>query len=923
VEFRLLGPLEVTDGERRVVLGSGRQRALLAALLLRANRSVSVDELTELVWDGAAPRQARAAVQTNLMRLRRSLSRAEDGPQLVVTEGAGYAIRVEHPDWLDLLAFDALLDRARQRREANDPVSQSDLLARALELWRGQPLADVPSEVLRREAGARLAERRLWALEQRIEADLRLGRHAELIAELRGLTGEHPLREQFWAFLMVALYWAGRQAEALEAYQQARGALVDALGVEPGPVLRDVERAVLTDTVQPPALPSDVPRQLPADIAAFAGRTGELARLDALLPEGDTTAAAMVVAVIDGMAGVGKTALAIHWAHRVADRFPDGQLYMDLRGFHPDAQPTSAAEAVGGFLDALAVPSRRRPAGLPAKSALYRSLLAGRRMLVVLDNARDADQVRPLLPGSPGCLAVVTSRNQLIGLVTVEGARPLTVALPGEAEARELLARRLGADRLAAEPQAVGEIVDRCARLPLALAVVAARAATRPAFPLAALTAELREARDGLDAFAGDDTAADVRAVFSWSYRMLNAPAAQLFRLLGLHPGPDIALDAVASLAGVPRDEVRASLAELTRSHLLTEHSPGRYALHDLLRVYAAGLADACDPPAERRAARRRMVDHYLHTAHAADRLIDPHRSPIVPALMVPGVRPEHVARQDQALAWLTAERPVLVAAVHQTAASGEPQAWQLACSLTSFLDRQGHWSDLAEVQQVALAVARRLGDPAGQAHVYRDLAVADVRTGRFDAAGTHLRRAVELFEMLDQPRHLACTYCALSWMSDQEGDHQAALEYAQHGLDLFRRSGDLAGQARALNNIGWSHAQLGRYRAAVDHCGRALALQERLGDWECLGYTWDSLGFAHDRLGDRALAIRCYERALAVFRAQRNHGLKAHTLVHLGDARYAAGESSAAADAWREALDILGDLDHPDAQRVRERLLR
>jgi DNA-binding SARP family transcriptional activator/Tfp pilus assembly protein PilF len=940
VEFKLLGPLEVTDRGRRLALGSGRQRALLAALLLRADRVVSVDELTDLVWDGAAPRQARAAVQTNLMRLRRSLGRTVDG-SLVVTEGAGYAIRMEDPDYLDLQAFDTLLDLARQRREAQDPLAQSQLLARALALWRGEPLADVPSEVLRREAGARLAERRLWALEQRIEADLRLGRHAELIAELRGLTAEYPLREQFWAQLMVALYSAGRQAEALAAYQRARGVLVESLGVEPGPVLREAEHAVLTGTVPAHTAPSEVPRQLPADVAAFAGRTTELAQLDDLLAgagggdkdgggsDGDGGAgggsdggtAAMVVSVIDGMAGVGKTALAIHWAHRVADRFPDGQLYVDLRGFHRQAQAMSAAEALRGFLDALAVPAHRRPDGVQAQAAFYRSLLAGRRVLVVLDNARDAEQVRPLLPGSPGCLALVTSRNQLLGLVTVEGARPLTVALPGEAEARELLARRLGAARLAAEPQAVGEIVDRCARLPLALAVVAARAATRPAFPLGVLAADLRDARDGLAALAGDDTAADVRAVFSWSYRLLGEPAARLFRLLGVHPGPDVTVPAAASLAGAPDAEAHASLAELTRSHLLAEPSPGRYALHDLLRAYAAGLAEARDGRAERRAARRRVLDHYLHTAYAAARLIDPCHPPITLAPPAPGTRPEHLARRDQALAWFTVERPVLVAAVRQAAGHGEPHTWQLACSLTSFLDRQRHWPDLAEVHQAALGTARSLGDGLGQAYAHRDLAMARVHAGEFDDARGHLRRALELFQLLGTPVEQACTYAALTWLSDQEDDPRASLEHARHALDLFRQLGDHSGEARTLNNIGWSHARLGDYRAAVDHCRRALALQEQAGDEECLGYTLDSLGYAHHRLGDRDLAIRCYERAMAAFRAQGNHGFEAHALVELGDVRHAAGESSAAADAWRQALDILGDLDYPLAQRIRERL--
>jgi len=348
-------------------------------------------------------------------------------------------------------------------------------------------------------------------------------------------------------------------------------------------------------------------------VASFVGRSGHLRALDALLQDQGAAPTAVVISAIAGMAGVGKTALAVHWAHRVAGRFPDGQLYVNLRGFDPGGAGLDPGQALHGFLEAFGVPPARIPEDLAAQSGLFRSLLAGKRMLVLLDNARSAEQVRPLLPGSPGCLAIVTSRDKLAGLVATEGARPLALDLLTAADARDLLARRLGADRVAAEPAAIACIIAACARLPLALTIAAARAATSPTFPLAAIAAELREAASALDPFDAGESATDVRTVFSWSYRALSAPAARMFRLLGLHPGPDVAVTAAASLAAVPPGQARALLAELTRAHLLAEHAPGRYAFHDLLRAYASELASAQECPADRASAVHRLLDHYLH----------------------------------------------------------------------------------------------------------------------------------------------------------------------------------------------------------------------------------------------------------------------------------------------------------------------
>jgi DNA-binding SARP family transcriptional activator len=713
LEVGLLGPLRVSVAGRPVELPAGRLPALLAVLALAAGRPVSVDRLATAVWGEDLSVDARANVQSNVRRLRRLL-----GAELVATRGGGYALEVE-PDRVDALRFVRLLDLAAA---APDRATQRDRLVEALGLWRGTPFDGVRSDWLEQTQAPWLQERYLAGLERRIDLDLADGSAVDLAAELGELTGRHPLRESLWVRLLVALTRAGRPAEALERYEAIRTRLAEELGTDPGPELRQAHADLLAG--RPPAAASSapqahqvVPRQLPADTDAFTGREAALKALDGLLADPDAPAPRpLAIAAIAGTAGIGKTALAVHWAHRVADRFPDGHLYVNLRGFDPSGSPMEPAEAIRGFLDALQVPAPQVPVGLDAQAGLYRSLLAGRRMLVLLDNARDADQVVPLLPGAPGCLVLVTSRDQLAGLVAA-GAQPLALDLLGRDEAVRLLARRLGHDRVTAEPDATGELVGRCAGLPLALAIVAARAATHPEFPLAALAGQLREARDGLDGFDGGDTATDVRAVFSWSYHRLGAPAARLFRLLGLHPGPDTGAGAAASLAGVPVARARALLAELARAHLVGEHAPGRYALHDLLRAYAAELAHAGDSGGDRRAAIHRLLDHYLHTARDADLLLYPHGEPVTPAAPQPGVTPERLSGRDQAMAWFTAEHPVLLAAMEQATRAGFHQhTCQLAWTLDVFLHRRGHWHDRAATQRAALEAARRLGDRGAQA---------------------------------------------------------------------------------------------------------------------------------------------------------------------------------------------------------------
>jgi tetratricopeptide (TPR) repeat protein len=616
---------------------------------------------------------------------------------------------------------------------------------------------------------------------------------------------------------------------------------------------------------------------------------------------------------------VGKTALAVRWARGVADRFADGQLYVNLRGFDSGGQVLRPAAALHHFLGALGVPTDRIPADPDARAGLYRSLLAGKRVLVLLDNARDADQVRPLLPGTPTALTVVTSRNPLTGLVAAEGAHPLTVDLLCAAEARALLAYRLDPGRLAAEPAAVDAIIAACARLPLALALVAARAAIHPSFALPELAAELAGA-GRLDC----GSLGQVRAVFSWSYAALGGPAAHLFRHLGLHPGPDLSAAAAASLTAAPLPDTRRALAELTHAGLLVEHAPGRYAFHDLLRAYATELAASTDPGDQRAAAVDRLLDHYTHTAYAADRLLHPAREPISLALAAPaaGTAPERVADCRAALAWLGAEHQVLLAVQGLAARTGRDAAgWQLAWALDTYLDRQGHWHDERASWQVALAAADRLGDLAATAHAHRALAGVSGMLADYDQAGCQLRQALALYARIGDQVGQAHIHIHLSVVHQARGRADRALVHALRALALYAAAGDLRGQALALNTAGWDHALLGNHTQALRSCRRALALHQRTGGRDGEAATWDSLGYAHRHLGDHTRAVDCYRQALSLYRDLGDRYCEAVTLGNLGDAQDAGGRPDSARRCWTDALRILTDLDHPDAQPLRAKI--
>ncbi|MEU7868801.1 BTAD domain-containing putative transcriptional regulator [Dactylosporangium sp. NPDC049140] len=898
MEFRLFGEVRLVAAGRFLDVGAPRQQAVLAALAVDAGRPVPIEAIVDRVWGDEPPAEARNVLYSHLSRLRHLLRQTGE-PAAIERRTAGYLLDVP-PETVDLHRFAALVQTGR-----------AAALAEALRLWHGPPLAGIGGEWADNVRTA-WHRRRLDALVQWGELQLRLGHAGEVAATVADLTAEYPLAERLEAILLRALLADGRGAEALERYGEVRRRLADELGTEPGPELRALHATMLAGAAPVPAAAPNhtvvTPAQLPPDVRGFAGREAELHMLDELQGGGPV--------VLSGTAGVGKTTLAVHWSHRVRGAFPGGQLYVNLRGFDPGGAPVTPAQAVRDFLDALDVPASRRPSSLEAQIGLYRSLLADRRLLVVLDNARDAGQVRPLLPGAPGCQVLVTSRDELVGLVA-EGARPVPLDLLGTEEAHAVLRERLGRARVDAEPAAVAEIAELCARLPLALAVVAARAATRPAFRLADLAGQLRAARGGLDEFAGADPATDPRAVFSWSYLRLSPAAARLFRLLGLHPGPDAGVRAALALDKA----ARPALAELTQAHLLTEVRPGRYACHDLLRSYAAELVAETDGAEERAAATQRLLAYYRHSAYLADGFIDPRREvPPEPAPLPEGVEPERIVTHAEALAWFTAERPVLLRAVHQPPRF-DREVWELVWASRRFLALQGHWHDGNAVLGVALEAARRLDDGLKQAFAHCFLGCTGVWLDRYDEAGEQLDAALALYAAGGDRIGQAYTQHYWAWLLERQERPAEALAHAERALELFGAAGHRAGQAKARNAVGWLHALLGDHTATVHHCRQALALQQELGDGLGAAQTWHSLGFAYSAMGDDTQAILCYKSAEDLFHRSGYLFNEALVLTASADIHASSGRHDQARADLRRAYDILRRLGHPTADEVRAKL--
>jgi tetratricopeptide (TPR) repeat protein len=722
---------------------------------------------------------------------------------------------------------------------------------------------------------------------------------------------QHPLDERFRRLLMLVLYRSGQQAQALAVYRDAQSVLAEELGVDPGPLLQELNLQILrAEPVAATGLPAGLtgppgggpvpeseparwpdagptgplvaPDQLPPATAGFTGRVRELARLDALLGRRESTPTAVVC--LHGMAGVGKTTLAVHWAHQAAGRLPDGTVYLDLRGFDSSPAAVAVDEALPALLEKLGV--QRIPEGTTARVRLYRSLVTGRRMLILLDNARDAEQVRAVLPGVPGVFVLITSRIQLTSLIVREQAQALGLDVLGEHEARTMVRARLGAGR--ADPEAdLTRIVAFCGGLPLALTLVAAGGALRPALPL--VTA-LGGQGDTLDVLSDPDLTIDVRAVFSWSYRNLGPEAARTFRLMSVHPGPRLSLSAVVSLADRPLRTVRAALGELVVANLVQQVAPDRFALHDLLRAYAGELCSSEDGGPARTAALLRIVQHYLQAS--------PARS------------------------WLVLERRTLVTLIdHALEAGLDPQVGQLVAVLSDDLQRHGHWHDEISIQSAALVAAQRLRDRRAQAGAHRSLGHGYARVHEREPALENLNQALNLFLALGDPPAQARTLRFLSFLDAEFGAYEAALRWGQRAERLSAECGDDIGQAAALNSCGWCQAHLGHQAEALELCRRAQHMFQQSGVRDREACAWDSLGFIHDRLGDRQEAWNCYRRAASLFREAGDGYNEAETLDRLGDSHLQAGDPVVAAQVWSQALHLLQAFGHPQAELVRAKL--
>jgi DNA-binding SARP family transcriptional activator/tetratricopeptide (TPR) repeat protein/DNA-binding XRE family transcriptional regulator len=925
--LRMLGPLAGWRDGVPLALGSPRQRAVLGLLALHAGSSVHRSELVDGVWGQDPPAAAVNLVQAYVGRLRQTLDagrspRSPDG--VLVSTGRSYRLQVG-PNELDWLRFRDLTSRTGAAIAAGDLVAGCRLYEQALALWQGEPLADIDGL---RSGTAVTVVRRAWAaaVGEYGHAAITAALADRALPHLWALTERDPLNEKAHALLMRALAADGEQAAALRVFDDIRERLDSQLGIRPGAEVSEVQLLILRQQIPSaavrPVAPADAgvtPRQLPTAVPGFVGRTDELKTLDRLLDDRDAangSGGTVVISAIDGAAGIGKTALAVHWAHTVAGRFPDGQLYVDLRGFDPVAPPLNNAEAIRGFLDALAVPADRMPSGIDAQAAMYRSLLAGRRVLVVLDNARDSEQVRPLLPASRTCLVVVTSRRQLTGLTVAEGAHQITVDLLNRSDARQLLSGRLGASRVDAQREAVDELVDLCAGLPLALSIAGARGAARPDFPITTLVSLLRDARQQLDTLSGGDPASDLRTLFSCSYRYLSSPAARLFRLLGLHAGPDISLPVAASLAGLGRRPARRALDELTSAYLLAERVPGRYVLHNLLRTYAGELALQQDSEAERTAAIDRTFDHYLHSLDAADRLWYPACRPIQSSTPLPGVTPAEFTDPDRALDWCQDERPVLMAMFGQTAEAG-PDAYVSGSRwiLWLYFHLWSHWNDLAEARRVVSIAAH----PVGGGQVAPPEPPVD--TDRPDDVRYTYRFMIELGQLRGEQSAKAYCLFGLTQMLNRTGRHAEAREFATRALDWFRATGDRAGTALALNQIGRYQIHIGQPDQAVRCCQQALDLCRELGERTGEAFAADSLGLATHRLGRYAEAACWCERAAVIYGELGERDGQIEALIHLGDARQALADERGAAHSWQAALALLEDPHHPHANVLRSKL--
>ncbi|MDG6104002.1 tetratricopeptide repeat protein [Dactylosporangium aurantiacum] len=918
--FHLLGTVTLDTAGAEVELGPAKQRIVLAALLADAGLTVTVPDLVDRVWGDEPPAEARNSLYTYVSRLRRLLRRTSvpgDEPASLIRHSGGYELRID-PDRVDVHRFRRLVTGASG--DAGSDAQRAGALWEALQLWRGTPLADLPGEwaarTRQRWCGERVAATLAWA-----DVELRRDRPAAVIGPLTALAVEHPLDESLTAALMRALHAGGRGAEALDRYARTRRRLIDELGVEPGRELQVVHLSILHGSAgNAPASPSDgactaaaAPAQLPPAVAAFTGQAAGLAALDTVLSEAAGPAGHGVV-TITGTAGVGKTALAVHWAHQRADRFPDGQLYVNLRGYAA-GPPVPPIDALAALLRALGVGAERVPVELGEATALYRSMLAGRRVLVVLDNARAPEQVRPLLPGAPGCLALITSRDRLGGLVALDGAHRVTVDVLAAAEAALLLERLLGEQRVRAEREAAAELAAACAYLPLALRIAAANLAGRPHRSIAGQVTELR-AGNRLAALTidGDEEAA-VRVAFDLSYRSVSPAARRMFRLLGLVPGADVPVAAAAALTGADPAATAPLLDQLAAAHLIDECAADRYTFHDLLRRYAREHAETGDDGhGESVAALQRLLSWYLHTLDRATRLLHGHMT-LLP--LPPGAPPGlEFAGTAEALAWLDGERHNLVAAVRHAAERGPHEtAWLLADRLRPHCVVGGHLVDLVAVAGAGLAAAEAAADLGGQSSMRHGLGCADYLLGRHDSAVGHLRQALALAAHAGWRDGEAAFTGNLGLVQHEVGQLADALRQHRRALELYRLGGHLGSAANVMINLGNVYHDMGRLVDAAVILTESVTLNRQAGLDGGAAAAMDSLGTVEHSLGhfDRALDLSA--RALAIHRRVGSRYHEARLLSRTARVHADLGDLERAFDLAEAGVELSRDIGERRAE--------
>ncbi|XVS66432.1 BTAD domain-containing putative transcriptional regulator [Actinosynnema sp. CA-299493] len=929
----LLGEVAVYVDGRPVELGHAKQRCLLAVLAVDAGRVVPVDRLIEQVWGADSPLRARATLHGYISRLRRALTQV--GDVAIERRPGGYTLTTDPTRPLvDLHRFRELCARAR---EQTDDAQAARLLTEALELWRGQVLTGVYGEWAEAERD-RLERERLSAQHELTDVRLRLGQGTDLVDELAARTAEHPLDERVAGQYLLALHQAGRTAHALAHYRELRERLVEELGTDPGTALRGLHLRILAGdgTLSAARVKSGsdrspvVPLQLPAAPARFTGRLPQLADMDRVLSDGSDdpslrssasgARATMAISTIRGAGGVGKTWLALTWAHRNLHRFPDGQLFADLRGFSL-GDPKPAADVLADFLTALGVDRDRQPQDLDARAALYRTHTTGKHLLILLDNAADSNQVTPLLPGGITCTVLVTSRHRLPALLARHNTHPVHVDVLTDTEARALLGAALGGSPVRAEVErAVSELVALCGRHPLALGLVAARIQAEPDL-LEDVVTELRE--HGLDALDSDDPDASLPTVLSWSRRRLTGQQRTALALLGIAPGPDTDLPAVTRLIGLSGRDTHAVLRELADASLITHAPGGRYSMHDLVRDYATTTAHHTLSEPERHAALERIIDFYLHTAHAADRLLNPHRAPVRLDPPASGTQPHPLPDHSAALSWLDVHHLHLLAVQQTAAAHRRHQAvWQVAWTLTTFHLRRGHRQDELAVWQAAADAVDHLPDHATRTRIHRHIGRAHAALRRHEQAIAHLHQALTTAESHHDLVQSAYTHQALAWVWERQGEHGRALEHARHALDLYRGLDQPVREATALNLVGWYAAHLGDYDAARDHCQAALTLHREHHNPHGEATDLSSLGYIEHHTGHHHQAIRHYQQALTLRRSLGHTTGAATALDHLGQPYSALGHHVQARAAWQEAVDLYREQSRDDdAARVQRRL--